>query len=210
MEQQTLLSVGQVVYTNLYNHGLGVITQIHGEQKPDTVTNLCNVMVSGGNAEFDIVFYNGDKSNRLPESILRGGIQWEVKNEFVDNETIESLIKQSEEFEQTEKAEKEKKQTELNQSVEFQKNNSQYSYLTQITDNLDNKVKIVGKNIRAELKKIFQKLNFQFVNNITVLIMYHGQMARQWMKSTRLLKNIKRHGSITILIILTMKVHHLM
>ncbi|EMB8480684.1 hypothetical protein VAH18_003507 [Providencia rettgeri] len=160
MEQQTLLSVGQVVYTNLYNHGLGVITQIHGEQKPETVTNLCNVIVSGGNAEFDIVFYNGDKSNRLPESVLRGGIQWEVKNEIVDNETIESLIKQSEEFEQTEKAEEEKKQTEFNQGVEFQKNNNQYSHLTQITANSDNKVKIVGKNIRAELKKHFPKTKF--------------------------------------------------
>lgn len=160
MEQQTLLSVGQVVYTNLYNLGKGVIVNIHGEQKTDTVTNLCNVIVSGGNAEFDIVFYNGDKSNRLPESILRGGIQWEVKNEFVDNETIESLIKQSGEFEQTEKAVEEKKQIEFNRGVEFQKNNNQYLHLTQITSNLDNEVKIVGKNIRAELKKHFPKTKF--------------------------------------------------
>ena len=33
MEQQKLLSVGQVVYTTLYNSGEGVIIKIYGEQK---------------------------------------------------------------------------------------------------------------------------------------------------------------------------------
>ncbi|EOE1546039.1 LPD29 domain-containing protein [Providencia rettgeri] len=96
----------------------------------------------------------------LTRIYFKGGIQWEVKNEFVDYETIGSLIKQSEEFEKAEKAAEEKKQTEFNQGIAFQKNNNQYSHLTQITSNLDNKVKIVGKNIRAELKKYFPKTKF--------------------------------------------------
>lgn len=159
MEQQTLLSVGQVVYTNLYNLGKGVIVNIHGEQKPQSIKNMYNVMVTGGSAEFDIVFFNGNKSNRLPESILHG-VQWEIENETVDQETIKSLIEKAEAHEQAEKAEEERKINEFKQGVEFQKNNTEYSHLTQITSNSDNKVKIVGKNIRAELKKHFPKTKF--------------------------------------------------
>ncbi|HGM9948285.1 TPA: LPD29 domain-containing protein [Providencia rettgeri] len=159
MEQQTLLSVGQVVYTNLYNLGKGVIVNIHGEQKPQSIKNMYNVMVTGGNAEFDIVFFNGNKTNRLPESILHG-IQWKIEDEMVEQETIKSLIEKAEAHEQAEKAEEEQKHKEFNQGVEFQKNNNQNSHLTQITSNLDNEVKIVGKNIRAELKKHFPKTKF--------------------------------------------------
>ncbi|WP_272572740.1 LPD29 domain-containing protein [Providencia sp. PROV258] len=159
MEQQTLLSVGQVVYTNLYNLGKGVIVNIHGEQKPQNIKNMYNVMVTGGNAEFDIVFFNGNKSNRLPESILHG-VQWEIEDEMVEQEKIKSLIEKAEAHEQAEKAEEERKKNEFKQGVEFQKNNNQYSHLTQITSNLDKEVKIVGKNIRAELKKHFPKTKF--------------------------------------------------
>lgn len=159
MEQQTLLSVGQVVYTNLYNLGKGVIVNIHGEQKPQSIKNMYNVMVTGGNAEFDIVFFNGNKSNRLPESILHS-VQWRIKNETVDQETIKSLIEKAEAHEQAEKAEEERKINEFKQGVEFQKNNTEYSHLTQITSNSDKEIKIVGKNIRAELKKYFPKTKF--------------------------------------------------
>ncbi|WP_272662658.1 LPD29 domain-containing protein [Providencia sp. PROV111] len=159
MEQQTLLSVGQVVYTNLYNLGKGVIVNIHGEQKPQSIKNMYNVMVTGGNAEFDIVFFNGNKTNRLPESILHS-IQWKIEDEMVEQETIKSLIEKAEAHEQAEKAEEEQKHKEFNQGVEFQKNNNQYSHLTQITSNSDKEVKIVGKNIRAELKKHFPKTKF--------------------------------------------------
>lgn len=159
MEQQTLLSVGQVVYTNLYNLGKGVIVNIHGEQKPQSIKNMYNVMVTGGNAEFDIVFFNGNKSNRLPESILHS-VQWRIKNETVEQETIKSLIEKAEAHEQAEKAEEERKINEFKQGVEFQKSNKEYSHLTQITSNSDKKVKIVGKNIRAELKKHFPKTKF--------------------------------------------------
>ncbi|MEQ5235785.1 LPD29 domain-containing protein [Providencia rettgeri] len=159
MEQQTLLSVGQVVYTNLYHLGKGVIVNIHGDQKPQSIKNMYNVMVTGGNAEFDIVFFNGNKTNRLPECILYG-VQWKIEGETVEQETIKSLIEKAEAHEQTEKAEEERKKNEFKQGVEFQKNNTEYSHLTQIASNSDKEVKIVGKNIRAELKKHFPKTKF--------------------------------------------------
>lgn len=37
MEQQIQLSIGQIVYTNLYNLGKGVIVNIHGKQKPESI-----------------------------------------------------------------------------------------------------------------------------------------------------------------------------
>ncbi|HHE6471516.1 TPA: hypothetical protein ACPFI9_003953 [Providencia rettgeri] len=77
------MSVRQEVYTNLYNLGKGIIVNIHGEQKLQNIKNMYNVMVTGGNAEFDTVFFNGDKTNRLPESILHG-VQWQIKDETVD------------------------------------------------------------------------------------------------------------------------------
>ncbi|MEQ4702189.1 LPD29 domain-containing protein [Providencia rettgeri] len=174
MEQQTLLSVGQVVYTNLYNFGKGVIVNIHGEQKPQSIKNMYNVMVTEGNAEFDIVFFNGNKTNRLPESILHG-VQWKIEDETVEQETIKSLIEKTEAHEQAEKAKEERKKNEFKQGVEFQKNNTEYSHLTQITSNSDKEIKIVGKNIRAELKKHFPKTKF------SVRKQYYSSYYVSWM-----------------------------
>ncbi|MTC74209.1 hypothetical protein GKR75_08020 [Providencia sp. wls1919] len=159
MEQQTLLSIGQVVYTNLYNRGKGVIVNIHGEQKPASIQNMHGVMVTGGNAKFDIVFFNGNKTHRLPESILHG-VQWQIENEILDKKTIKSLIKKSDEFEKAEKAAEEKTRNEFNQAVENQRNNNEYTHLTKITSKSDSEIKIVGKNIRADLKKHFPKTKF--------------------------------------------------
>lgn len=159
MEQQTLLSVGQVVYTSLYNSGDGVIVKIHGEQKPKTVNNLSGIISTGGNAEFDIIYFNGEKTNHLPESILYCS-QWQIKSEFVDNDTIQSLIKKAADCEQAKKNEENREKKEFNDGIEKQKQNKQYAHLTKITSSKDNEFKITGKNIRAELKKHFPKNKF--------------------------------------------------
>ena len=63
-KNQSQIVVGTVVTTNLYSLGRGVVYQIHGEQKPDTIEEMGGgVMVSGGNAEFDIVISAGDTVN---------------------------------------------------------------------------------------------------------------------------------------------------
>lgn len=63
MEQQTLLSVGQVVYTNLYNLGKGGIVNIHGEQKPQIIKNMYNVMSQG--AMLNLISYSLMKINQI-------------------------------------------------------------------------------------------------------------------------------------------------
>ena len=159
MEQQILLSIGQIVYTNLYNLGKGVIVNIHGKQKPESIQNIHDIMVTGGNAEFDIVFFNGEKTQRLPESILHG-IQWQIENERVDKETIAELIQKADTFEKTKIAEAAQKQHEFNQGVEFQRHNEKYTHLTQRVSTSDSEIKLVGKNIRSDLKKHFPKTKF--------------------------------------------------
>ncbi len=159
MEQQTQLSIGQIVYTNLYNLGKGVIVNIHGKQKPESIQNIHDIMVTGGNAEFDIVFFNGEKTQRLPECILHG-IQWQIENDRVDTETIEALIQKAETFEKAKITEEEQKQHEFNQGVELQRNNEKYNHLTQRESKSDSEIKLVGKNIRADLKKHFHKTEF--------------------------------------------------
>ncbi|WP_272689610.1 LPD29 domain-containing protein [Providencia sp. PROV033] len=159
MEQQTLLSIGQIVYTNLYNLGKGVIVNIHGKQKPESIQNIHDIMVTGGNAEFDIVFFNGEKTQRLPESILHG-IQWQIENDRVDKETIEALIQKADTFEKTKIAEEAQKQHEFNQGVELQRQNEKYTHLTQRVSTSDSEIKLVGKNIRSDLKKHFPKTKF--------------------------------------------------
>lgn len=44
MKQQTQLSIGQIVYTNLYYLGKGIIVNIHGKQKPESIQNIHDIM----------------------------------------------------------------------------------------------------------------------------------------------------------------------
>lgn len=73
-----LIQVGTRVYCGLYGGKYGTVYHIHGEQRPETIKELGGgTMVTGGNAEFDIVWDRGSYSNRTPECIMRG-IQWKI------------------------------------------------------------------------------------------------------------------------------------
>ena len=159
MEQTKILSIGQVVSTSLCNAGKGVIVNIHGEQKPKTVNNLSGVISSGGHAEFDIIYFSGEKLHRLPEHILHCP-QWQITNEIFEQNDIDALIQKAEEFERAEKMAAEKEREEFNANIEIQRKNEKYAHLTQYSKNADSEVKIVGKNIRADLKKHFPKTKF--------------------------------------------------
>lgn len=159
MEQTKILSIGQVVSTSLCNAGKGVIVNIHGEQKNQTVNNLAGVISSGGHAEFDIIYFSGEKLHRLPERILHCP-QWQITNEIFEQNDIDALIQKAEEFERAEKMAAEKEREEFNANIEIQRKNEKYAHLTQYNKMQDNEVKIVGKNIRADLKKHFPKTKF--------------------------------------------------
>ncbi|AVF38186.1 LPD29 domain-containing protein [Rahnella sikkimica] len=147
---RTPVVVGSVVTTNLYWLGRGVVYEIHGEQRPDTVKPLGGgVVISGGHAEFDIVHDCGKFSLRLPECILRG-VQWDVLDEIADAEEIHRLYVNAKEKEAEAKREKEENTTRFNAEVERLRTAPEYAKLEQGECSSG---KLAAKNIRKELKQ---------------------------------------------------------
>jgi len=157
---RTPIVVGSVVATNLYNLGRGVVYHIHGEQRPETVNSMGGgVIVSGGNAEFDIVHDSGKFSKRLPESILRG-VQWDILDEVCDANEIRDLCANAEELEAQKQREKEDAQAKFSAEVARLKNAPEYSHLEQGDCSSG---KLAAKNIRRELKQ-FKGVKFSVRN----------------------------------------------
>ncbi len=74
------IAIGQRVFV-MTNEGykFGIIFRIKGEQKPETVKRMdfsadgkFEVILTGGNALFDIVWDDGTISPRIPERHIRG------------------------------------------------------------------------------------------------------------------------------------------
>lgn len=71
-----LVAVGQRLHCILYGGRDGTVFAIHGEQKPATCSSIGGVMLTGGNAHFDIVWDDGTRSLRIPEVLARDSVQW--------------------------------------------------------------------------------------------------------------------------------------
>ncbi len=160
-EKQIILGVGSVIYTSLYGLGRGVIFHIHGQQRPETIKTLGGgVIVSGGNAHFDIVHECGKFSKRLPESILRG-VQWEILDEKMDADEIRRLCLYAEEEDARRKREEEEQTARFNAEVERLRSAPEYGHLEQGECSSG---KLAAKNIRKELKKSFKGVKFSVRN----------------------------------------------
>src|ERR1700733_14262469 len=74
------LVVGQRIYCSLYGGMDGIIYEIVGDQKPETISKLGGIGVMGGNADFRIVF-TGERAHlsTVPESIVLGSCQWSIE-----------------------------------------------------------------------------------------------------------------------------------
>ena len=162
--------LGTVIATNLYGLGRGVVYQIHGEQKPDTVKQMGGgVMVSGGNAELDIVHECGKFSKRLPECILRG-VQWDIFDEIEDAETIRELCERAEKKQAEDAREKENQKAIFDAEVERLKIAPEYAHLEQGECGSG---KLAAKNIRKELKQ-FKGVKFSVHNP------HYGSVGVNW------------------------------
>lgn len=72
-----LVAVGQRIHCILYGGQDGTIFAIHGEQQPATCGSIGGgVMLTEGNACFDIVWDDGTRSLQIPEALARGSVQW--------------------------------------------------------------------------------------------------------------------------------------
>lgn len=77
-----LVAVGQRLHCILYGGRDGTVAAIHGEQQPATCGSLGGgVMITGGNAYFDIVWDDGTRSPRIPEALARDSVQWAFLDE---------------------------------------------------------------------------------------------------------------------------------
>lgn len=159
MKTQTkkIIVVGQIVSTELYGLGRGVVCSINGEQSQyGQDKNVGGVIrQGGGNAKFDIAFFNGERSRFIPECILRSA-QWSIHEDVATADAVKMAIKYTDVIAEK-KLEEEKLENErFSQEKERVKNLPEYKQLQ--SDDLG--AKGVAINIRKELKAAHPKVKF--------------------------------------------------
>jgi hypothetical protein len=149
-----MIKKGQKVYSVLYGGRYGHVVNIRGNQNPDSCANIGNMGVTGGNANFEIIFNNGNKSI-IPEALLLKSVQWKVLDEIINEEEIKNLYLF---YEETMEKERKKKEREGEEKEKLMyKLLKEYNYLEQGNDCSGT---LANKNIRKELKKAFPEIKF--------------------------------------------------
>ena len=168
---QTLV-IGTRVYCALHYCGAGIVSAIHGEQRPDTVqTFMGGAGVSGGSARVDVVFANGHQSRALPESIVRG-IQWRILDEVASADEIAAALAHAACVQAQKRAvEDEVKAAHVAEVARLQ-GASEFSNLTQGDDRYSGK--LAASNIRTELRRAFPGVKF------SVRTSSHGTVNVRW------------------------------
>lgn len=92
------LAVGTRVHCLLYGGMDGIIYNIRGEQKPETISQIGRgVGVMGGNAHFDIVFTGGRAhTSSVPEAIVLGSVQWSIEDGIATADEIKQSLEVAE------------------------------------------------------------------------------------------------------------------
>ena len=86
------LAVGQRVHCILYGGRDGVIVNIEGVQNPASCSQAGGVMVMGGEAYVDVVWDDYGISRRVPEALVRGGVQWRVYDDVASLEEVAAAL----------------------------------------------------------------------------------------------------------------------
>lgn len=152
----SLIVVGQRVYTGLYGRGFGTVVAIHGQQRPESVRGV--VVAMGGSAYFDIVFDGGERSSRLPEAILRG-IQWTVFADVAPAGVVLQVKFKAEQYEEEKAAEAAAEQARFSTDVAMLRVATEFAHLEPLVDGESGSRQAI-KNIRRDLKKHFPKTKF--------------------------------------------------
>lgn len=152
-----IIVVGQIVSTELYGLGRGVVCSISGEQSQYGQDKNENGVLrqGGGNAKFDIAFFNGERSRFIPECILRSA-QWSIHEDIATADAVKMAVEYTEAIAEK-KAEEEKLENErFSREKERVRNLPEYKQLQ--SDDLG--AKGVAINIRKELKAAHPKVKF--------------------------------------------------
>jgi hypothetical protein len=157
-QYQGKVYVGQRVHSILYGGRDGIISAIHGVQRPETIQNLGGgVIVTGGAASIDVVF-DSYISRGIPESIIRG-VQWYILNVIENTKTIEAAIKKALQAENLSK-QREKEKAER-RSREREELPGHYPHLIPASKAGNSSSHALGaKNIKKELLRTFPGVKF--------------------------------------------------
>lgn len=166
--------VGTMVSTILYNRGRGYVTAVYGEVGKTPVRSLAGrSIMTGGSASFDIVFLTGERSQRLPEAILRG-VQWTVyarEDGFADADELERLKTQAEEMAAVKAREKAEAKAAFDAEVERLSAAPDLAHLKQGDEGSGT---LAAANLRVLLKKRWPKTRFR------VRKQHYGSLIVSW------------------------------
>ena len=149
--------LGMRVHCILYGGRNGTIVRLHGESRPENIVSFPG-LTSGGNAEADIVWDDGTTSNRTPESLILGSVQWRVLEDTESIDNLPGLIAMAEAHAQQLRIEAEVKLTEKQQAREkFIRDHP--------TLEPGEGSKHAAKNIRRQLKAAFPAVRFSVTSD---------------------------------------------
>jgi len=158
-KREMKIRIGQKVYSALNGGRSGIVFQIHGEQRPETVRQaMGGAIVTGGRAHMDVVFEDGTISKQIPESIIRTG-GWKVFDEVATEEEIDKQLVLA-------AAEKIRRELDVQAEKERQErrrmeNIRTYHYLLKKADKPDwSDHRLAAVNIRRELSRAFPGVKF--------------------------------------------------
>lgn len=148
--------IGQKIHCSLYGGMDGYITEIIGEQSPDTCKTLGGgIGVTGGRADLRVCFK--DHFSNIPESLARSSVQWTVYDTIISASELDKKIATTQAvMNKAEQTRIDKATAKLAEELR-QRTAPEYKHLTPI-DKYDTTG--TAKNIRAELKKSFPGVKF--------------------------------------------------
>lgn len=165
------IEIGQRVVCSLPYCGTGIVFAKHGTEKPETVSSVNGVMVSGGGAYYDVVWLQGAFSRMCPEALVRGSVQWRVLDSVATPEEVEKAVQYATEVEAEKQRAAEKAANDFYAKVEELRNDPQYKGLTQGDESSGT---LAGKNMRVLLKQAFKGVKFSVRKN------YWGSVTVSW------------------------------
>ena len=167
-----LVQIGQRVECTLPHAGTGIIFAIKGAQVPESCRSIGGVGVTGGIAEFSIVFHSGSISADVPEALARCSSQWRIHDDVASADEIESALAFAKATKEAKQAEADKKKREFENEVARLQSSSDYLHLTKGEDLYS--AALAVKNIRATLKRAFPGVKF------SVRKPHYGSVAIGW------------------------------
>lgn len=167
------IEVGTRVSCSLPYCGRGIVFDIQGEQRPDTVRCLGNVGVAGGNARLAVVFANGSTGS-VSESLVRASVQWTVHDAegLAIADEIRAAIAHADAVAADRAATARREAAAYSAEVERLKCAPELSHLTQGDDPYSGT--LAAKNMRILLRQAFPGIKFSVRKN------HHSSVAVQW------------------------------